>query len=419
MFANANPLSFLMSAKAEETHLLIGQTELLVSALDPTQVDLTPAKDALSAAKSLLDSQKISRAFAQAKRAATLAVRLNERFTEYLAAWKSLQACREQLESLGFPADGLDEALEAADKETVRRVEEGDTLVPNYVGATAMLARATEEALALIGRARHASREIFLATLAVEALSESVDAPTRSWLSLRLEEMIAQASRELALGNLPAAERVATEVRARANEALAVIVHAREQLEMAAAVLEGLGAEGRIAEALAKKVASVRHAFSQGFLDQATALEVTRRIADEVAGFSRHYPESRKILDEAQGAYARLQSTGFCSYDVDDALYEARRALDRGEWQVVKHRVGDASEAFVRLRKDQEDLTREIQEVDERVRLLQGFRLPLLPDVQELLARAQEETRSGRIPGAEEDLLMAKALMTQATRTGS
>lgn len=419
VMVNTNSLSLLANPNAEETHLLIGQTEILLTALDPTEVDLTPAKEALTAAKSLLESQEFSRAFTQAKRAAALAASLNERFTDYLAAWKSLQACRDELGEIGFPADGLDDALSAADKEVVRQVAEGDTLVPNYAGATAMLTRATDEARALVVRARHASREIFLATLAVESLSEPAGVKTPSWLGLRLEEMVMQASRELALGNLMAAEQVASEARARAHDALAGMARVWELLDMAAAMLDGLGAEGRIADSLARKIGSVREALSQGFLDQATALEFSRRISDEVAGFSSHYPASRRLLDQAQRLYARLQGGGFCSYDVDNALYEARRALDRGEWGVVKDRIEDASKAFLRLRRDQDVLARSIKEVDERVHLLVGFRLPLLPDVQELLTRAKEETASGRIAGAEEDLLLAKALMTEATRTGS
>ncbi len=419
MVTNLNPLGFLAAGRAQDAELLIGETERLVSALGPTSIDLKPAVDALNVAKALYEAQSYTKAVVQAKRAASLAMRLNDRFNAYLEAWKDLQSCRDELEALGFPTDSLETALALADKEVVHRVEEGGSMVPDYLGATARLEEAVQRARTLVADAKVSTREILLASLAVEALSDAQPREAPSWLATRLETLVEQATRELALGHVSAAYNVAREARTRADGARSESLRASEDLEMSAAILDGLGATGHAADALRTKVLATRGALAQGLSDATSALARTRLISEEVAAFAKEYPAARKGLDSAQEVYARLRHDGFCSYAVERALAAARRALDEGDWSGAHHEVGLASDCFARLWADQEKLGHAIAEIDERVGLLQGFRLPLLPEVEEVLTRAKAEVRSGHIAGAHEDVLLAKALMAQATRTGS
>ncbi len=419
MFDHAHPLGFLASSKALDAEAFIGETEALVSSLVSTEADLTPAEEALRAARSLHAARAYSKAVAQARRAAALALTLAERFNAYVSAWKALQVCREELEAIGYPSDVLEAALDAADREVVRTVPEDDTVVPNYAGATALLERAMEETRAIVTRAREASQEIFLATLAVESLSESPSVESPSWLGIRLEEMIEQATHALATGDAASASRIAAEARARADSAIAGNARTQELLDMTAAILDGLEAEGPAAIALAEQVASAREALGRGFLDRATASVLARRLSDDVAAFARQYPRARGALEHADRVYAKFREDGFRLDEVDAALAEARCAVGAGEWATVRAKIGRASEIFVRLRMERERLNRAIAEIEERVALLKGFRLPLLVDVEELLGRAKGEVRTGRLPSAHEDVVLAGTLMLQATRTGS
>ena len=419
MFGNVHPLGFLAGEKAQDAELLIGQTELLVNTLEPLQADLQPAAEALEAAKSLYAAQDYSKAVAQAIRAGALAVSLNERFSAYMAAWKDLQACMEELQGLGFPTDALEDALGAADKEVAHRVEEDGSTVPNYVGATAMLERATAEARSLVGHARVTSREIFLATLAVEALSDSPSTQVSSPLTLRLEEMVEQATRELALGRIPAASKLASEAKTRADAILAGAARVYETLDMAAAILDGLESEGPMADGLSEKIAVSRDALDRGLLDRTTGLVVAQQVSDDVASFARHYPPVRKLLEQAELTYADLRGKGFRSDDLDSVLGDARRALGAGDWTGVKEDVGRASQMFVRLQEERATLARAIQEVEERVTVLKACRLRMLPEVEQLLGHAKEQMDSFRLSAAKEILLHANAVMTQATLAGS
>ncbi len=412
-------LGFLAAARARGVEQVIGNAEALVIALGEMHADPSPAREALDAARALCLAREYSEAAVQAKRATALATRLNERFTAYVAAWKVLHECWEDLERFGFPTDVLDAELGAADRETVRQVEEAGTLVPNYHGATAILERAAENARALVAAAAGASQEIFLATLAASALAENLSTQAPSWMVVRLEELIEQATRELALGHADAARKVAAQVRREADDALAGASRVTELLEMTAAILDGLEAEGPLADGLVERTAAARAAFEGGFLDWTTASVVARQLSDDVAAFAKHYPRSRRAVERAVRAYALLQKEGFSSYEAEGALSDAQSALAAGDWSTVRERVLLASRTLIRLRGDQEVLRRSIAELDERAALLKGFRLPLLADVEDILGRAKEEVRCGRLSGAGEDLLLAKTLMLEATRSGS
>jgi hypothetical protein len=390
-----------------------------VSALTPLQADIKPAAEALNAAKSLYAAQEYSKAVAQAIRAGALAVSLNDRFNAYMAAWKDLQECREELRALDFPTDALENALKIADKEVARRVQEDGAAVPNYLGATAMLERAAAAARELVGHAQATSREIFLATLAVEALSESQTAPVASPLTLRLEEMVEQATRELALGHLPAASKIASEVKARADGILAGAAHLYETLDLASAILDGLGADGPIVDELAEKIVAVREALDQKLLDRTTGLAVAQRVSGDIAAFAKHYPPARRLLEHADRLYAGLQVEGYRSVEVESTLAEARRALGAGDWTSLEESVQSASQAFVRLREERTVMQEAIHEVDDRVNVLKACRLRMLPEVEELLSHAKEEADHFRLSAAKAILLHANAILMQATLAGS
>lgn len=419
MFVNANPLGFLTTSRAERVDQFIEQTETFVTELDLRLADIVPAREALNAAKALYAVHDFSEALAQAKRAGTLAVALNDRFNSYMAAWAGLQDCLSELQEIGYPTEGFEAAFGAAEEAMALQVEEDGALVPNYLGATALLERVTEQARALLAQAREASREVFLATLAVEALSEPQPEHAPTWLALRLDELIEQATRELALGHATSAHTLAGEARRRAEAARAGDVRAKELLEEAAVVLERLRAEGPFADGLADRIASARESIAKGFLDPTSEKTVVARLSTDVLSFAERYSRDRRVLERAGRVYARLRDVGCTSFQADESLSAARRCLGEGDWAGVRENLGRASQAFIRWRDERVNLARAITDFDQRVRLLKSCRLRLLPDVEEMLGRAKEELRSGRFSGANEDLLFATALMTQATRSGS
>lgn len=379
-------------------------------------MDLRPAQAALAAAKDLYEAHDYSKAGVQAKRASALAVTLNGRFTSYLASWREVQRLMEELRSIGYPIDAVEEALAAADTESARLVEEDGSELVNYVGATAILDRAARQARALVAAARKASRDIFLATLAVTALREPETPKTETWLAVRLDDLVMQATHELALGNLCEAVQLAEEARRHADSARGKATRAQRVLEEAEVVTEHVKAEGPVADRLEDRIGSIRDALVKGYVDSTTANLVADHVSNEAIVFADSYSRCRRVLEHAERVYARLQEEGFFSDSAEAALREARQALGTGDWTGVRENVRRASEAFVRRRRERALIAKAISDLEGRVMLLRDFRLPFLPDVEEILGWAKEEFESGRYSGANEDVLLANALMIQATR---
>ena len=419
MSANARTSGSRTAWRAQNADRKLRMTQQLVSALDCTPADLTPAHDILGAARAAYVDRDYSGAVAQAKRAEALAVSLNARFDAYMAAWKDLETCREELGRLGLRTDCLEAVLGAAERQMAQRVDEDGSPVPDYVGATELLTGAAASAREALARARRTSQGILLASIAVESLSESQPTGSQGWLGLRLEELIERATREFVLGDLSAADGLAAEARRRADEAHAGGAQSWARLEAAATSLERLRADGPAAEVLAGQVASARDALARGFLDPTTAQVVVDRLSEGVAGFVDRYGQAQRALERAQRVYGRLQEGGFCSYEVERALVDARHALGSGEWGAFKESVHRATQSFVRRRRERDSLSRTIAGLHEEVFGLDGTPLPLLPDIRELLARAEQEFQRGRFSGANEDLLLATALLRSSQRPGS
>src|SRR5216117_1671649 len=92
MFDDKGPgIGFLKTTRARHAEEAIGLTEGLVTVLRLTQADIKPAEDALTVAKGFFDAHQYAKAVQAAKRAESIAIALDERFTGYQKALQDLQ----------------------------------------------------------------------------------------------------------------------------------------------------------------------------------------------------------------------------------------------------------------------------------------------------------------------------------------
>ncbi len=409
---------FLDASRAQSVSRIIGKTERLVANLGLAPSDLECAEEALRIAKALYAVRDFSEAVAQAHRAGALAVSLNDRFNAYVSAWRALQKHMAELEELGFPTDDLEAALGEAEAAMAHLVEEDGAVVPDYLGATARLERAAGEARAALVGARQGSREIFLATLAAEALSKSDSSEAVSLIVGRLERLIEQATSELARGHIAAAAKLASEARRQADEVLIGSARMHEFAEDVDNFLEELGAETPMGDAPGERMDSVRAPHEEA-PEPAPSADVLLNFSDEAVSFMDRFAKAQRALERAERVRAFLKDEGFSSPEVDEALVTARRAADAGNWADVRENLGRATRVFVDRKNERAVLTRGMADLDDRLVLLQEFGLPLFPKVRESLDRAREALRSGKLPEAADQLVSANVLMAEATRTGS
>jgi len=128
------------------------------------------------------------------------------------------------------------------------------------------------------------------------------------------------------------------------------------------------------------------------------------------------YRKATTGLADAEVLYSRLQREGFQSYDADVALRDARRAVREGNYARAKEHLERALQAFLRRTNAKQALAKAILEMRTRIKLLQGSGLSFLPDIQDVLGRAEREFAGGNYAGSSEDLRLATVLLDQATR---
>ncbi len=414
----APSLGFFDASRAQSVSRIIGRTERLVATIGLPPSDLECAEEALRVAKALYAVHDFSEAVAQARRAGALAVSLNDRFNAYVSAWKGLQNHIAELEQLGFPTAEVEAALGEAEEAMAHLVEEEGAVVPDYLEATARIERAAGEARAALVGARRASREIFLATLATEALSEAESSDAASLVVGRLEKLIEQATEELARGHVSAAADLASEARRQADEILIGAGHVHDFMGEIEAFLEDLRSEPTGAhEPVADLAPLVRLEPGPPHARQSAGQVLD--FSNEAVAFMDKFARAQKLLERAERVRTLLQGEGLLVSEADEFLGAARRAADAGDWENLQRDLRRATQIYLDRRNERAGLGRGLLDLDTRLAMLKEFHLPLLATVHEALERAKEAFRDGKLLEAGEQLASANTLMTQATRTGS
>jgi len=419
--AKPAPHGFLKTAKARHAEDAIGHSEGLVTVLRLTQADLRPAEDTLKVAKDLFAAQEYSKALAAARQAEAIAITLDERHSGYQKAARALRTTIEEMRRLGLHTEDLEAVLGRAEEKVLAGIWENRAFVPNYLEARVLLERANKDGRDLLDKATEASNQIFLAELATEALLDvSGPADPRAFAdgaATDLESALHDATRELALGNVDGAIRIAKQIEATAGRRRSDYgegVRVLKALETHLADLRGEGVATERVETQAETAASM---LAKGLVDPGVAM--ARRLSEEAKGLGDTYRAATTGLVDAEILYAQLTREGFHSYEADTAIRDARKALREGSYARALEHLQRAHAAFVRRKNVRQTLAKAIEETRARVVQLQDAGLPFIPDVQELLGRAEREFRDGNFSGSSEDLRIATLLLGQGGKPDS
>jgi hypothetical protein len=420
MTSESEGVGLLRASKARHAEEAIGHSEGLVAVLRLTQADLRPAEDALRIARDLFRAHEFSKALAAARKAESLAITLDERHAAYQKARKSLEIRTSELKRLGLDTEEFEEALGRAAEKAKTGIQEDGALVPNYLEARVVLERAARDGLNLLMKANAASNRIFLAEVAIEALGdmEGLTDPKAfaEGALTALEKSLEDATRELAVGRIEGAMRIAAEIESRAERLRATYREAGSILDRTDARLDELRAEGVVTDGIDRQVAYARDMRSKGLLEP--ALEMARRLTDDSARLAETRAKAMTELQDAEVLYSQLEREGFHSYEADAAIKDARRALKEGSYSRTIEHVGRAHAAFARRRNAREALAKALSETQKRLEDLRKVDFPMLPDVQEVLSHAEREFRQGNYSGSSEDLQIATALLSNHPKPG-
>lgn len=407
---------FLRANKARHAEEAIGRSESLVAVLRLTSADLHAAEDSLRIAKDLFRVHEFSKALTAARQAEKLALTLDERFTAYQKSRQALEIRIAELQRLGLRTKDLEESLHRAAEKAASGSQEGGAVVPDYLEARVVLERSAEQGRDLLVRAHAASNQIFLAELAINALadSEGVADPERfaQGALVSLEHSLEDATRELAVGNVDGAKRTALTVESRAERLRTIFRESGGVLQRTETRLGELRAAGIVTESLDRQVAYARDMRSKGLLEP--ALEMAGRLAEDADRLAETHARALTALQDAELLSERLGREGFQSYEAESAIKDARRAIKEGSYARALEHVDRAQSAFARRRNAREALAKALADTQRRVELLGAADFPMLPDVREVLGRAEREFRQGNYSGSSEDLRIATVLLSQS-----
>ena len=409
---------FLRATKARHAEEAIGHSEGLVTVLRLTQADLKPAEEALTIAKQFFEMHHYSKAFQAAKRAEALAITLDERFSGYQKAAAVLKSRLAAMRRLGLRVDPLDAVLGQAEEKILSGVWENGAFVPNYLEARVLLEGAEQDGRGLQEKAERASNAIFMAEIAIEALANLKDladpAAFARGATSDLERSLHNATRELALGNADAAAKIGADLEATATRRKAGYADTRNSLAETDTQLADLRGEGVLTQTLEGQLRIANETLAKGLIEPAAAM--AGRLGGEAKSLAELYRRAATGLSDAEILYSRLHREGFHSYEADAALRDARRAVREGSYARAVDHLERTLQAFARRTNARVALSQAIEETRTRVRLLQGSGLVFMPDIQEVLGRAEREFHQGNFTGSSEDLRIAVVLLDQVTR---
>jgi hypothetical protein len=411
-------IGFLSGSRARHAEEAIGQSEGLVSVLRLNLADLKPAEDALGIARRFFDAHQYSKALQAAKKAESLAIALDERFSRYQKAMKALQSRIASMKHLGLHTASLEAVLGRADRMVLSGIWDNGAFVANYLDARLMLERTEEEGRTLQEKAEGASNSIFMAELALESLTNLqglVDPVEFSkGASTGLEAALHEATKELALGKADSAMEIAKDIDAKATRLKTLYLESEKALERTETNLAELRGEGVLTQRLEGQVKMARDMLGRGVIEPGATMAARLRSESKILGDA--YRKATTILGDAEILHARLQREGFRSYEADAAIRDARRTIREGAYARAIEHLERALQAFARRTNARAALAKAIEETQTRVRLLKGRGLTFFPDIQEVLTRAEREFQQGNFMGSSEDLRVATVLLDQVTR---
>ena len=411
-------IGFLKATRARNAEEAIGVTEGLVTVLRLTQADIKSAENTLTIAKQFFDSHQYSKAVQAAKRAESIAITLDERFGQYQRSWTGLQARVESMKKLGLNTEALEKVAGSAEEKVLAGITEDGAFIPNYLEASAMINRAEQEGRAFQEKAEMASNRIYVAELAIEALANlvgSVDHGESEHADVSsLEQSLQDATKELALSNALKAAEMAKEIETLARSLRSTYAETTKSLEELETKLADLRSEGALMQSTDAGLKIARDNLSRGSIEAAAA--ITAKLHNETKSIGDKYRKATTTLADAELLYSRLQREGFHSYEADAALREARRAIREGSYERSISHLERALQAFARRTNVRVALAKSLEETRTRVRFLAGSGLSFMPDIQEVLERAEREFKKGNYGGSSEDLRIATVLLDGVTR---
>src|SRR5207237_10938472 len=126
-----------------------------------TMADIKRAEQTLANSKQFVDAHQYAKAVQAAKRAESIAIKLDQHFGQYQKALHGLQSQIGSMKRLGLDTEAIAKVAGTAEEKVVAGISENGAFVPNYLEARDILVRETQEGRAFQAKSEVASNLIF------------------------------------------------------------------------------------------------------------------------------------------------------------------------------------------------------------------------------------------------------------------
>lgn len=402
---------FRRRPRRKDATAFVEKTRGVVAILSLSRADVSAMESLLEEAeRAIEDSPK--RAVELAERAERLATAVESDHRAMTEAVATLTEHVDRLESLGISATQLRERLEAVPAAAAATREVEGLTIPDYAAARAFAEDAVAEADKVLGLYDRASNAIFAAELAIESASEVfgggfVEAleEARSLLE-RARGAATNGSYDLAATDAGLSEQLALGVvdqKRRAEETLASVER----------VVNGLKALGIPVAPVGRSLEIGRTLLAKGKLN--AAIDVFNESAQEAVSLGNAFRQALDALSGSMAVIDTLRQEGLESPQAAAALARAKTAVKEGNYNLAFALTEDVQREVQKQRETRDGLRDWLEEAKAQVEELRGLGVAFVNDVEEMVAKAEEEFENGDYAVASEDLRIATLLMAPAT----
>lgn len=398
---------FRRGPSRKDAEVALERARGLVEILSLSRADLAAANRILQEGETLLSAGETTRAIAMAETAERIANALEAEYREVTESAAKLREQRDELQRMGLSVVDEEAALKAArDQAEATRDFEGHP-IPDYAGARALAEAAWSRAVAKRALADQAADAVFAAELAVGGVSDSFPGGTETLLEAT--QLLEKARAESAAGNF---ELAATDAALAEKIALAVMDQRRragETLRSVVNLLAELKSVGVPIVPITKSLEMGRILLEKGKL--VAAVDVFNEAAQEAVQLGATYRQLLAAISAAEEAVESARSEGLPSADAESTLARARAAMRAGNYALAQACAEDVHLAIRRQRELRDGLKASLEETKAQIADLRDLGLAYVNDVEEMLAKAEEEFMNGDYAASGEDLRIATLLM--------
>lgn len=401
---------FRRKPRKKDAAAFVEKARGVVAILSLSRADVSAMEALLDEAERAVEDSP-RRAIEAAEKAERLATAVESDHRAMTEAVAALTEHAERLDSLGIPATEFREAIDALPAAAAATRDVEGLTIPDYASARALAEESATAAERILTSYDRATDAVFAAELAIENAAEAFGGGSVEALE-EARSLLEQARGATSNGSYDVASTDAGLAEQLAVGAMDQKRRAEETLASVERVVNGLKSIGIPVSPVSRSLDIGRTLLAKGKLN--AAIDVLNESAQEAVSLGNAYRQALDALSSSMTVIDVLRQEGLQSPQAESALGRAKAAVKEGNYNLAFALTEDVQREVQKQRETRDGLRDLLQETKAQVEALRGLGVSYVNDVEEMIARAEEEFENGEYAVASEDLRIATLLMAPA-----